>query len=190
MTRGEKRLWILAALWLLLIYSTLYLVRGPIEYLRDRNLLRATVALVFAAAAGWIFLAVRRRRPGWREWTLLVAAAGLYLVGLWWLEQPEERLHLLEYGLLAGLVYSALLERRGFGGRVPAQRAPFSIVVAAAGFTLLAGWIDEGIQHLLPNRHYDLRDVVLNLAAGLLTVGAMHLATAARHRDGGASHFR
>ncbi len=183
MTPREKRLWILAALWLLLIYSTLYFVRGPIEYLRDRNLLRGTVAVVFAGVALAVFFAVRRRRPGLREWTVLLVAAALYLAALWWLDQPEERLHLLEYGLLAGLVYSALLERHGLAGREPPPRAPLWIAAVAVGLTLVAGWLDEGIQHLLPNRVYDLRDVGLNAVAGLLAVATMQVAAAARRSD-------
>ncbi len=34
--------------------------------------------------------------------------------------------------------------------------------------TLLCGWGDEGIQHILPNRVYDIKDVRLNGMSGLL----------------------
>ncbi len=38
------------------------------------------------------------------------------------------------------------------------------------------GWIDEGIQSLLPNRVYDMRDVGVNAIAALMTiVGSMTL---------------
>ncbi|NNE43630.1 MAG: VanZ family protein, partial [Gemmatimonadetes bacterium] len=33
------------------------------------------------------------------------------------------------------------------------------------------GWIDEGIQALLPGRVYDIRDVGFNALAGLMAVG-------------------
>jgi VanZ family protein len=45
--------------------------------------------------------------------------------------------------------------------------------LASALFTLAAGWIDEGIQGLLPTRFYDLRDVAFNAAAGVLALVAL-----------------
>jgi hypothetical protein len=42
--------------------------------------------------------------------------------------------------------------------------------VTAVIVTVAAGWIDEGLQGLLPNRFYDLRDVGLNGLAGMLAV--------------------
>ena len=37
---------------------------------------------------------------------------------------------------------------------------------------MLLGWLDEGIQALLPNRVYDLRDVFFNSVAAGLVIGA------------------
>jgi hypothetical protein len=41
--------------------------------------------------------------------------------------------------------------------------------------TATAGWLDEGIQYLLPNRWYDLADVALNAASGALGAGLVAL---------------
>ncbi|MDX1501819.1 MAG: hypothetical protein R3325_05605, partial [Thermoanaerobaculia bacterium] len=60
----ERRLWWSAAAVTLAIYASLYFVRAPIEWLRERNLLRLTVALLFLAAAAAVVWAVGRRRPG------------------------------------------------------------------------------------------------------------------------------
>ena len=38
--------------------------------------------------------------------------------------------------------------------------------------TVLLGWLDEGIQWLLPNRVYDIRDVGFNALAAVMAVGA------------------
>lgn len=185
MTAREKGLWIRAAAFVLLIYSTLYIVRGPIEYLRARGALEITVGLVFLAAAAWLARAIWRRRPGRRETVALAVFAALFLWFLWTTERPEERLHLLEYGLLAGLIYAALLERTGHSARSGETARPVAlwVPVAAIVLTALAGWLDEGIQYLLPNRFYDLRDVGLNLAAAALAVGATYSAGVARRRD-------
>lgn len=64
--RLERRLWIAATGWLILIYSTLYFVRAPIELLRERNLLRFTVAVVFLLTAATVSFFLLRQRPGWR----------------------------------------------------------------------------------------------------------------------------
>jgi len=93
---------------------------------------------------------------------------------------PEERFHLLEYGLLGGLVYAALLERRrpAAGMRWSASSAALAVVLTGA-----AGWADEGIQYLLPNRHYDWIDVGLNVLAAILAVGALAALAEARRAD-------
>ena len=49
--------------------------------------------------------------------------------------------------------------------------------------TGLAGWLDEGIQPLRPNRHYDWVDVGLNLLAALLAVAAVAGLAEARRAD-------
>ena len=36
----------------------------------------------------------------------------------------------------------------------------------------MVGWLDEGVQGLLPNRMYDLRDVAFNALAAALALGA------------------
>ena len=90
---------------------------------------------------------------------------------------PVERTHLFEYGLVAVLIHQALEERIRNGGRV---RAP---VALAIGVTALLGWVDEGIQYLLPNRHYDWLDVGLNLLAAVLAVAALAAVAEARRAD-------
>ena len=68
--------------------------------------------------------------------------------------------------VVAVLLHAALLERaaQGRGVRWPGPTAIFF----AAGL----GWIDEGIQAVLPGRVYDLRDVVFNALAAAMAVTA------------------
>lgn len=168
-TRRERWLWIATVLYTLLIYSTLSVVRPLTEALRERGDLRLAVGLVFVAAGLALIGALVRRRAGWREWAIIAAGAVVYLVLLPLLERPEERLHLVQYGLLGVLLYAALGERARAAPRAIglALRRPAPTAVALA--TLL-GWIDEGIQKLLPTRVYDLRDVGLNALAATLAV--------------------
>ena len=71
---------------------------------------------------------------------------------------PAERLHLVEYGLLAYLLYRAL--RLDFSS----GKAYIIGFLIASGF----GFLDELIQYFLPNRVFEARDAMTNvLAAGL-----------------------
>lgn len=81
---------------------------------------------------------------------------------------PEEKIHVVEYGLLGWLIGWSLFE--------PA----FSI--NRIGFAILLGWTiglcDEIIQYFLPNRVYDIRDVTLNglsTTLGLFFIGLSRL---------------
>ena len=90
----------------------------------------------------------------------------------------QERLHLVEYGAVA-LAFRAAFAARRADGRAPALPA----AAAAFGATVAAGWLDEGIQALLPNRYYDIRDVGFNALAGALALAveaALERARAAR----------
>lgn len=167
----EKRLWIAAATCLAAIYAAIFFARQIVDFLRARGELRWVVLGVFAAAAAIVLWRVLRSGPGWREIAAVGACGVLYALVLSRLERHEERLHLLEYGLFAGLVEAALRER---GSR---WAGAIAIVV-----TLAAGWLDEGIQGLVPGRIYDLRDVGFNLTAGILAVFTVTLRRWARSR--------
>lgn len=170
----ERRLWLLAASLVLLIYAAAYFVQFLLDALREHGLLGAAVwGIVIVAAAAAIAFVVRER-PGRWEVALLFAAAGACLLFLRHLDIIQERVHLLEYGAVGGLAYAALCERWGTDradaeptARRRWQRWPaaWAIVIAS-----LAGWGDELVQALLPNRHYDLRDVATNAEAATLLV--------------------
>jgi len=183
----ERRLWILAGSCLLLIYSSLYIARTITNWLRDANLLRLAVGGAFVLVAAWVGLGLLRSRSGWRVWVALASIATGYVMLLSRFDLPEERLHFLEYGLVGGLVFRALLERqknsRRESGELPSRRDPLWPAVGAFVMTGVAGWIDEGIQEILPNRFYDLRDVGMNAAAGALAVFSIWILDLLRQVD-------
>jgi VanZ family protein len=147
---------------LLGIYSTLYVARRITETIREAGLLRAAVATAFALAglAVIVFLA---RNPTFRTPRTVFATLGLalvYALVVFPMNSPEEKLHFLEYGAVGVLAF--------FSAPVKwSERKRFAF---AALFTLAAGWTDEGIQALLPNRYYDLRDVAFNAVAGVMAL--------------------
>ena len=174
-TPRERRLWTIAAGVVLFIYASAYFVQFLLDALREHGLLAASIwgVVIVAGAAGSALIV--RERPGRREVALLFAAAGAYLLFLRHLDILPERIHLLEYGAVGGLAYAALCERWGADedGEAAARPRPrwqrwpaaWAVLIAAA-----AGWGDELVQALLPNRHYDLRDVATNAEAAALLV--------------------
>jgi pimeloyl-ACP methyl ester carboxylesterase len=191
-SRGEKRLWLAAGLCIFLIYSSLYLARPVAEFLRQQNLLRLTVTLVFVSTGSLIGWRLLVGRPGWRVMCTVGAIMIAYLVLLTTIPMaPEERLHFLEYGLVAALVYRALRERhsqsaeRGSGARDPLLWLPPA--VTALILTGIVGWVDEGIQAVLPNRVYDLRDIAFNLTAAFVCLSSIKLVEWARGANSGRS---
>lgn len=182
-SRRETRLWIAAAILVLFTYSTLYVARFATDWLRERGLLYATLVLVFAVVLGAALRGVVRLRPGRWEWAVLLAIGLVYGLLFRVLHRAEEAMHFIQYGILGGLIYAALVERRrGLGPGGSARRFP---ALSAIFLTLALGWLDEGIQYVLPNRYYDLRDVALNAAAGLLAILAMTGREWAREKDRG-----
>ena len=175
----ERRWWIAALFLIILIYTTLYFVRGPVEFLRARGLLRLTVAALFGVAALVVVRQIWKRGAGPREGLVLLGFAGVFGGAVLLADLPEEKLHFLEYGLLGGLLFHACKERATRLGRGSLGAALIAVVLAG-----LAGWGDEGIQAVLPNRYYDLRDILWNLLGSSIVILALFAAGAARSRSG------
>lgn len=116
----------------------------------------------------------------------LSMSAGLlaYAVGVVLVRYPQERLHFLEYGLLAGLLYAGLLGDRprrppgagrdgtagGNGPRLRVLRGRLGAegwapALGAAGLGTGVGLVDELLQILWPRRYFDWVDVGLNVVA-------------------------
>lgn len=149
---------------LLGIYSTLYVARTVSNLLRDAGLLRAAVATAFVLA-GVSVIVFLMRHPSLRTPRTVLATLGVavvYAAVIFPMSSPEEKLHFLEYGAVGVLAF--------FSARPEwstTRRFLFAVLL-----TLAAGWLDEGIQALLPNRHYDLRDVGFNALAGTMALTA------------------
>jgi len=108
---------------------------------------------------------VRRLRT--RGWLAISTAVVIWGVGLTSSNMtPAEKTHFLTYGLLAWVVVRALDLETSSRWRY----------VAAALIVGALGWIDEGIQYLLPRRHFEWKDVWLNVVSGaaiLLVIAAL-----------------
>lgn len=138
------------------VFASLGHVRGLTLWFRERGLL--TTAVLVAFVLGLLLLAALLPPVRWaqrstgqraRLLVLVTAAAAVALALLQHTATVEEKLHVVEYGLLTLLAARALPPSPG----IPWQPA---LLVA---FT---GAVDELVQAALPNRHFDLWDILLN----------------------------
>ena len=163
MSRRTAR--IVLAVYLLVLYVTLGLVRSITNYLRDTGVLRVSVLAAFViAGSAMLWLIFRDRRNRNRQVVgMLALTLAAYAAVILPMESAEEKIHFIEYGIVALLADAS----------APAGWSGKKRFFLCALFVLAAGWIDELIQALLPNRVYDLRDVAFNATAGVIALLAL-----------------
>lgn len=164
-SKRERRLWTWVGVVVATIYSTLGLAPRLVGKV-DQDVL----ALAFLACL--ILVGVTILTQGLRVWPrgieigVVVGIATVYILLGVRMAIPE-RSHLIEYGVLAVLVYEAISERVSHGRRVPLPG------VCALLITSLVGVVDECIQAVLPSRVFGWQDIVFNFLAALFAVVGM-----------------
>ncbi len=166
MSRKTKD-WILALAYVLFIYLTLEIVPRPLAYLRSHGILRLSLAILYTTCLVLIFSYYfsRSDRSAIQLMGLLFTVGGFFFVARY-IRTPEEQTHFLEYGLVGVFFFRALRHHTGN-----------SLTTFALAFVLgsIAGIIDEIIQGFLPSRHYDMRDVFLNMVSIFLGLTLVRL---------------
>lgn len=156
------------------IYATLAVMPGVWKWLTQRIgrpidysapiLLMAAGALIL-----WYLIFVRRDKNIF-TYVWLVIIACLYIYVLKKGRLPIENIHFFEYGLLSYLVFRAL--RNDIKSRL--------IYLWTFLIVFCLGFLDEGIQFILPTRVYEFRDVMMNGTAGLLGLAVVAFVIKAR----------
>jgi hypothetical protein len=162
--------WLPLLAYVALVYGSLPWTRDVLIALDQQQLVGGVVtACYFGAAVLVVYHVVfdvrLTDRVAFAALVALGAGVGALVLGL---SVPEERLHFLQYGLMAVLARRALATWPLHG---------WAQYLAAVAFASAAGWGDELVQGRLPGRVYDLRDVLINAsAAGLAMAGyeALH----------------
>jgi VanZ like family len=154
--------WLVLGAYVALVYGSLPWTRDVLIALDQQRLVGGVVtASYFGAAvlvAYHVVFDVRLTdRVAFGALVVLGAGVGALVLGL---AIPEERLHFLQYGLMA------ILARRAVASRLGGSRQYLAAVAIAAA----AGWGDELVQAVLPGRVYDLRDVLINASAAALAM--------------------
>ena len=162
----ERRFWIWTVVVVFTVYATLGLASRLAQSLNNQGL-SAVVMLFCMGLIGLAVLTQRlQTRPRGIEVGVGLGIAAVYLMVLLRLTIPE-RSHLIEYSVVAILIYEALTERAAHGRRVP---MPALLAVLA---TSAIGAVDESIQLFLPSRYFDWTDMLFNFLASLMAIVSM-----------------
>jgi hypothetical protein len=166
---ARRRDMVVFGAYVAVIYATLSVVR-TIQRFLEGLLGQAGFGVILTAglvAAGvWFVVRVFRRLQGTTARILVGAVVVTYCYSLWSLDVAVERVHFLEYGLLAYLGYRVLHHKR----------RDASILAVDLVLCALVGLADEGIQWVLPRRVGEVRDVWINVAAsglGLVLIAVL-----------------
>jgi VanZ family protein len=171
--------WVIGFTAVLLL--TLNFTRRFMDWLEMRNLqgvlsLSILVALLGVVAASLLLIRRNRGRIDGPTVLRFLAILSLFLGSMIQLTTlTVERVHFLQYGILAALSYQA-------AGRRHTGLRRFAYAGVAAG---LIGFLDEFVQGLLPIRYYDNRDLLLNVVAIGLVLLAFFLLPLWRRTDPG-----
>jgi VanZ family protein len=151
--------WLAPLVLTLWLWGSVPFSRVISDWLRDHGLLQTCIGVAGIAVVLVFVFFVRRQTPSLSglRWAMLTGLLGLLvLVMMRVVQVPEERVHFLQIGLLAFLVWRALPQTRG-----------------ALGWAVLAGTlvgaVEETIQIMVPGRVCDWRDIGMSAVAAVVT---------------------
>lgn len=154
-----------ASAYTALIYLSLYFLPFLSKFLEEHSLLEQTLNLSYVMTAiGLVLLFLLRYRIfHWKAYLFFFGLIWIFLFEVYNARYLVERFHFLEYGILFGLWFRVVRCR---------WKHMTAYGVTLWGCAMLAV-LDEGIQYLLPNRHFEWRDVLLSVEGvlfGMATV--------------------
>lgn len=160
MRNKSVQLWLLAILYVGIIYATLGYARAPLTFLREKGCLRIFLGVLYVATFGGLILGLIKIKAAqwWRIIVLCVVYSSFFIISRY-MSSPEEQIHFLQYGLVGVLFMRAVASHIGVN---------WKSYLAAILLSGLAGWGDERIQGILPNRYYDVNDILFNILSAFL----------------------
>ncbi len=150
------------ACYVTFIYSTLYIMRPILNFLKMtlNGYLNLSVGVMFLIILSLVLAHIisNHERYCVSQYLWFSFICCIYGLVIYILELPEEQVHFIEYGILSALIYLALTH----------DINNKSIYFLSSLIVFVFGAIDEVIQWVLPNRIFDIRDIVINGIAGIL----------------------
>lgn len=172
----EKRLWLAVVLVVLGIYASLGVVRPLADALTDRGIFDDCFILSFFLIGFSLLLyGIKSKKTKWDIgiWVGIIAS---YIMVFARISNPVERTHIMEFGVVAILILEALRERKSNGKTV------FNPPIIAFIATCLIGIVDECLQWFIPNRVFDVEDMLFNATAAFMAVASSVILRFARQR--------
>ncbi len=165
---NKKALWAIVVGYVAAIYLTLGVIGRLSLWLRSNGwqtgVTTAMLFLAFVVALYVIVVALGRRSA--MNIVTLAAAGGVYTYIVFAFQSsPSNRIHIIEYSLLATLLYYAI--------KIDVNSK--SAYVLAWIITVVIGFGDEMIQFYLPTRAYDLNDIMVNSIAAAVALVVISL---------------
>jgi len=160
----ERRLWAWTLAVVMAIYTTLGLKGRLAAVLNDSALGAGIFIFCCLLVLATVVTQGLKARPGGVEISVALGVMAAYILVFVRMAIPTERSHLIEYGVVALFIHEALIERASHGRQVP---IPALLAITA---TVLIGVFDESIQAFLPNRVFDLRDMLFNALAAVMAI--------------------
>ena len=158
----EKRYWILAALVMVTIFSTLFSGNPLLELFRSQNIQAVMFLVVMFFVGVTILLHGILTNTGKYDWVIIIGLFAVYLM-LFLRLGLAERSHVLEFSVLAIFVHSAMNER------LPNRFLKSAFISFCITFAI--GLIDEVSQLFIPERVFDINDIVFNGMAAFFAIG-------------------
>lgn len=157
---SARRSWALVLSYVAAVLLALPFARGLILTLRDLDLLTAVVGGVYLVAVAGVayYLIFSVDLSDRVAFAAVVGTGAITAALLMGVEFPEERVHFLQYALMAGLAAAALRWHTSTG----------LAYLGAALFAAGIGCFDEILQGLLPSRTYDIKDIIVNAQGAVL----------------------
>ena len=145
--------WLVIVLYVAIIYSTLSIARDIVNSIRSIGILEITtyicVSIFFLILMFSNIKNISKKQILYRIVLIIFFIALVGSVA----SLPEEKMHIIEYGLLGWLIAWAIGNNK---------KSKFFYMTLGILLGWIIGWGDEIIQYYLPNRVYDIRDVLLN----------------------------
>ena len=161
----SKKWLMITVFYIILIYSSLPFTVDLLNLIynfvgREKFSLYVNIILLF-----FIVFIIYNLRKEIRKLILLSACLLVILLVAFEIDRPAERIHFVQYGVLGFLSMRIL------------KTGIYKTIVFSLIIIFMVGTLDEIIQHFLPNRVGDVRDVIFNVLGGIsgIWVGYFYL---------------
>lgn len=162
----ERWLWVWAGVVLAGIFASIFLVNTLVSVMRNEALAGTLFSAGMILIVVMIVVLSLKARPGGLEIGVGIGILAVYTIIFARMTVPSTRSHIIEYSVLAAIIYAALRERVENGRHVPYP------AVLTIGISTGIGIIDEIIHALMPSRVFDLFDIFFDWLASVMAVTA------------------